>query len=176
MTIPAVTTTVTGGILLQSNWNASKSVPVQPVVDQGQYQLKPQFTAGTGSSQISNLYHTRLAVSSATPGVTLDLTALVNPFGDTWVATNIKELLIVNLSTVSGDKISVGGAAANQWTAPFADSGAPTTAKVTIGPDGWWHLVNYIDGFAVSGGSKNLKILWEGVSPEIDFDIILKGN
>lgn len=176
MPLSPIITTLTGGGQFQSNWNFQKQFPINPTVDQGQYQLNLSFTNGAGANQIQNLYTARLSVTSVTPGVSIDLTSLVNPAGDIWTATFIKEFWIVNLSTVSGDKIIVGGAGSNPWIAPFANSGTPATATMTIGPGGWWHMPNPIDGLAVNSGSKIFKFDWDGVSEEIDFDVIIKGN
>lgn len=173
MVVTPAVTTVVGGIVLQVNWNALKTDDINPTQDQDSYQYKPLFTSGDGENEYDNLYRARITVSSATPDTLLDLQSLVNPFGDTWAATNIKVAYVRNLSTTTGDKVQIGAAASNPWVAPFdGDTGAADT----IGPNGSWLRSEPIDGFAVSAGSKVVKFTWDGVSPEIDLDIFFFGS
>lgn len=169
------TLTVTGGIEIKCNWNALYADDINSTADSVSYQLKPTLSAGTGDNAIKEIYRARRTVSAATTTDLLDLYGgLTDPFGVTINFAKIREILIYNRSAVSGDKILLGGAASNAWSAPF---NASATAKIVVPPSGWISWGAYVDGFAVVNASSDvLQVQWSGVSTSIDYDIVLKGT
>jgi hypothetical protein len=87
------------------------------------------YTIGTGASSANKCHYG--VVPLAGSAVTVDLTAMAFGFGDASIA-KVKGMLIQNLTTTSGYKITVGNAAATQFL--FSGlSAATTTIEVEEG-------------------------------------------
>lgn len=138
------------------------------------------LTEGVGANQINAVAVERDRHMSGPASFELDLSTLAgfeqatDPLRNTVVFENIVAILIRNKVTSSGDLI-VGGASSNPWTSPFAASGAPTTAKITLKPGGFILLTApTVAGYALSGTNKMLRL--ETTSSQTDCDIIVFGR
>jgi hypothetical protein len=138
------------------------------------------LTEGVGTNQINAIAVERDRSMTGPTSFELDLITLagfeqgVDPLRNSAIFNSILAVLIRNQATSSGDLI-VGGASANPWTAPFAASGAPTTAKLTLKPGGFILLTApTVAGYALSGTNKMLRL--ETTSGSTKADIILFGR
>jgi hypothetical protein len=138
------------------------------------------LSQGVGANQINAIAVERDRHMSGPASYELDLVTLSgfeqpkDPLRNAIAFDNIVALLIRNQVSSNGDLI-VGGASTNPWTAPFAASGAPTTAKLTLKPGGFLLLAApTVAGYAVSGTNKMLRL--ETTSGETDADIIVFGR
>ena len=75
-------------------------------------------------------------------------------------------LLLISTANSVGI-LQIGAAASNQWTAPFAGSGAPTTSKIPVHPNGAFLLYSAKDpAYAVTGSDKLLRLTASGGNVE----------
>jgi len=132
-------------------------------------QFTTTLTDGNGADKADALYHDRITLLTTT-GETLDLTALVTTFATIELAL-VKALFIRVLTLTPGYKLEVGAAASNQWLAPFGD----VTDHLVLQAGGSLYLESPIDGWAVAGGSKSLK-LYNPSGGTIIFDIFIIGE
>ena len=93
-------------------------------------------------------------------------------FADVATFTNIRTLLIRNKQTTTGLTLTIGGGTTNPISTIFGSTA--TNCTETIGPDGWTHKHNPVDGFAVTGGSADTLKLDAGTNTVV-FDIIVIG-
>src|SRR5262245_52074649 len=100
-------TTTTGG----NNLSGSASEKV------GRSTQSTTIADGTGSGQANEAWGQRVTIG-ATSSINIDLQALPSIQGNKSLQ-KLKVLLISNLSTVAADKVIVGDAASNPWSAPF---------------------------------------------------------
>lgn len=133
------------------------------------------YTAGTGAEAINQYYRERLTITAASGTIDLDLTALTNRLNDVTGFSEVKEVFIQSLNEDDGGTgFKVGGAGTNAWTGPFAGS---TTAQSAIGPKGKWNPSSPVEGWAVSGTNKLLRIEHDGGSSEdLEVDVYIIGN
>lgn len=138
------------------------------------------LTEGVGANQINAIAVERDRSMTGPASYELDLSTLagfeqpLDPLRNTIVIENIVAILIRNHATSSSNLI-VGGASSNPWTAPFAASGAPATAKITLKPGGFILLTAPTSaGYALSAGSKMLRL--ETLSGTTKADIIIFGR
>jgi hypothetical protein len=87
------------------------------------------YTIGTGASSANKCHYGLISLAGS--ATTIDLTAMAFGFGDASIA-KVKGLLIQNLTTTSGYKVTVGNAASTQfqWAGLSA---ATTTVEVNEG-------------------------------------------
>lgn len=132
------------------------------------------MTTGVGSEEVNFLYTDRRIVTAASANDDLDFSgSLRDVFGNTILATQIKELTIRHLGTTSGPDIIVGAAGTNPITSLFDGS---ATAVVKIKAGGALCLIAPLNGFAVVAGSADtLRIAYDGASGNAEYDIIVKG-
>lgn len=128
------------------------------------------ITYGTGANQANEVWGDKRTLAATSE--TLDLSGvLVNGFGSTVTLSKVKGIEIRNLSTTSGEVLTVGGAASNQFLACFGSG----TDKIKIGAGGVLLLTAPVDGFTVTGGTADqLKI--DSGAATLDYQILIWGN
>jgi hypothetical protein len=138
------------------------------------------LTQGVGANQINAVAVERDRHMTGPTSYELDLATLAgfeqakDPLRNTVVFDSVVALFIRNHASSSGDLI-VGGASSNPWTAPFANSGTPGTAKLTLKPGGFLLLTApTVAGYAISGSNKMLRL--ETTSGSTNADIIVFGR
>ncbi len=138
------------------------------------------LTEGVGANQINAIAIERDRSMTGPASFELDLITLagfeqgLDPLRNQAVFNNVVALLVRNAATSNGDLI-IGGASSNAWTAPFAASGAPTTAKITLKPGGFVLLTSPgAAGYALSGTNKMLRL--ETTSGSVKSDIVVFGR
>ena len=115
---------------------------------------------GNGDDQAEAVWHLEDQTLLDGASTTLDLTALTRTvLGDLHTASllAVKALLIVSQDASSGNLL-VGGAAADEWSEPFAAAGD----RVAVPPDSPWLIANTQAGWPVDSGKKNLKLAADG--------------
>lgn len=104
---------------------------------------------GTAAGNVNKLYVASLTVDTGTP-VSLDLTALTDPLGGTINFAKVFSIMVENLSTTTGQDITIGGGA-NAVIAARADT--------PIGPNGCYdHIVRPNPGHTVDATHKVLTV------------------
>jgi hypothetical protein len=138
------------------------------------------LTQGVGANQINAIAVERDRNMTGPTSFELDLITLagfeqgVDPLRNTAIFNSIVAVLIRNHASSDGDLI-VGGASSNPWTAPFAASGAPTTAKITLKPGGFILLTApTAAGYALTGTNKMLRL--ETTSGHTKTDLVVFGR
>jgi hypothetical protein len=128
-----------------------------------------ELLPGTGENQGDEAWLDIDRVLTAT-SEELDLAGgLTDLNGNAITFTKIKELLIVNKNTTSGELLKVGGAAANAFLL-FDDA----TDIESIDPGGFLHISSPVDGKTVTAGTGD-KLKIDAGANTITFNIILTG-
>lgn len=128
-----------------------------------------KLAAGTGLGGIGAVYSAK-ALDLSSP-VTLDLSGSLTSVLDGSVVSFpiVIGFWLINLSTTSGEEISVGGGSDGSGTSAFVNWIADGTDILRAGPSGY--IANYspIDGFAVTNSSADiLRIAAVSGSPTCD--------
>ncbi len=129
------------------------------------------WTSGTGSNQANRYYEETIALAGS--AVNRDLFgSLVDQFGNTLSLATVKEIFILNKSTVSGETLEISG---NFVTGVLWADWVDDAAKITIGPGGFEHKRNPIDGYAVTNTTAERITLDPGANT-FDVDLIILGT
>ncbi len=148
------------------NWN-------EGAVDNNRLEYARQLLEGNGADQAEAVWHLENQTLSDTASTTFDLSALARTvFGDTHSVTllTVKALLIVNESASGGGNLVVGGAASDEWSAPFAADGD----KLSVPPDSPVLLAATADGWTVDATNKDLKLAASG--GDVTYSIAMIGT
>lgn len=167
--------TLTGNLDVTTSWTYKNSSDIADTKEVKQLKiLQQKWSDGTGPNQTNIIYRARRTVTLSTTTDDIDLAGvLTDIFGNTISFTHIKEIVILNRATVSGEDLLIGGAAANAWSQPFNGS---TTAQDDCWAGGIWVRSAPLSGIAVTGGSSDtLRITHNGSADDIDYDIVIKG-
>jgi len=170
-----VALTLTGNLDITTRWAYQNAEDLSSPKDSEQLKiLKQVWTAGTGANQIDVMFRDRRTVTLSTTTDDLDLAGvLLDVFGNTITFTSIKEIVILNRATVSGEDLLIGAAAANAWSQPFNGS---TTAQDDCFASGVWVRSAPLSGILVTAGSSDtLRITHNGSADDIEYDIVIKG-
>ncbi len=133
---------------------------------------KPQaWTSGTGNNQVNRYYEE--TIEDLNGSVNRDLFgSLVDQFGNTLSLATVKELFILNKSTVSGETLEISG---NFVTGVLWADWVDDAAKITIGPGGIYHVRNPIDGYTVTNATAE-RITLDAAANTFDVDLIILGT
>jgi len=135
---------------------------------------KLAYTNGTGNQQIRRFYEARVTLTPSSGTFDLDLTTILDPFGNICNTSKIKFVYIKNRSAAGGGTLLMGAASSNPWVGMWATSGAPTTVKHTIEATGEFFASSPNSGYSVSATSKTLRFTHNGGSSgSIVFDIVI---
>jgi hypothetical protein len=166
--------TLTAQIKASLNWLFQESLDLATVEDDAKLEYDESLADGTADDQADKVWHdSRTLASGASDD--LDLTALTNTiFGSTVTIdfVRIKAILIVNTATTAGEDLTVGGAAAQEWTAWVAAAGD----KVRVPADSCLLITNKKTGWTVTdGASDTLRITNTGAG-SITYKIAMLGT
>ncbi len=167
-----MTTTLRSTIHARLGWTWRDRAGTSEVVDTSRLETRTDLTDGTGAGQADAVWHAEDAVLADGQSIDLELNALEQTlFGGTIVIPfdRIKALLIVNKSTAAG-YLRVGGAADEEWYAPFGASG--DTLKVMPGSP--LLLANSGEGWPVDWLHAKLRL--SAVGCMATFDIAILGT
>lgn len=163
-----LTGTITALLNLQGTLNRTFG---DAVPDNINYRPSTSYTLGTGAKQLSTFYRAARTLA-ASANEDLDLSGvLLDDLGTTITFTKVKILFIENTSAV--DTLSVGGAASNQWAAPFAD----VSDKIKIPPKS--KLLMWSEdatGWAVVAGTGDLLRVANSGGGSTTYNILIGGS
>lgn len=164
----SITYTGSIGITVRSNMTPDPGLS-NPVDDLVQT-IAQALANGTGPNQATQHWCSQRSLAATSE--TLDIVgSLTNAFGATVSFATVRTIMIRNRATTAGFDLKVGGAAANQFLAPFGSA----TDKLVVRAGGVLVLTAPLDGFAATGGSADqLKI--DAGSNTVPYDIILIGT
>jgi hypothetical protein len=171
-----MTDTLAVDIKAQLSWLHEDVLPLSTITDAAKLSYSRGLADGVEEGQADVLWHDQrtLAASAAED---LDLAALDSTAFGSPVAVGfakVKALMVINLATVAGEDLLVGGAGAGNdaWSAPL-DGDAD--AKIVVPADSALLLVNRMSGWDVeSGVSQFLRIASAGAG-SIDYKIAIVG-
>ena len=129
------------------NWN-------EGAVDNGRLDFSKIFLDAGGDSPANGIWTAKDRPLAAGSSTTHDLTALQNTIlggAHTVNFATVKAVLIVNHG---GGTLTVGGAAGNEWSAPFGSPGD----QIVIPPNSPCLLCNSQTGWSVDALHRNLKV------------------
>ncbi len=168
-----MTTTLRSSIKAQLAWTWDDRMGTSRITDSNRLQFDKDLPDGADADQADAVWHAEDQTLSAGQWTILELDALeLSCFGDTIVIpfSKVKAILIVHRNTSAGGYLLVGGAAADEWYAPFGASG--DTVKVM--PDSPLLLSNSRDGWDVQFGGSALKIA--AVGGDVTYDVAILGT
>jgi hypothetical protein len=163
-----LTATITALLNLQGTLNRSFGDAVPAPFN---YRPSTSYTLGTGAKQLSTFYRAARTLA-ASANEDLDLSGvLADDLGTTIAFTKVKILFIENTSAV--DTLSIGGAASNQWLAPFGSA----TDKFKIPPKSRLPLwSDDATGWAVVAGTGDLLRVANGAGGSTTYNILIAGS
>lgn len=170
-----MTTSFTSRFKIVHSWNyrSTDDLGIE-TPDSNDYLFTDDLADGTGSEQANFVWRDRRTVTLATTTDDIDLSAIVDGFGNAISTLKIKSLLIVNRATTSGEDILVGGAASGAISSLLNGS---QTAQETIKAGGAKAWYAPLDGYTVIPGSEDtLRITHNGSAGDIQYDIIISGT
>ena len=156
-------------------WLFSESLSLSTVIDNASLEYDQSLEDGTAADQADLLWHDERAIA-ASANDDLDLTALSQTVFGSPLAVNfakVKAILLINTSTMAGDRLRLGGAGAAAFSAPFA---ADDDAVVEIGPDSPLLLASKKDGWTVTGGTADVLRVHNPGANEITYKIAIVGT
>ena len=166
--------TLTAQIKSSLHWLFQESLDLATVEDDAKLEYDKTLADGTADDQADKVWHDSRTLAAAASD-DLDLTALTHTiFGSTVTISfaKIKAVLIINTSTTTGDDLTVGGAAAQEWTAWVAAAGD----KVRVPADSCLLISNKKTGWTVTNGaSDTLRITNAGANP-VTYKIAVLGT
>lgn len=124
------------------------------------------YTNGSGANQANTWYAKTRSAAAAADVIDLDAD-LADDFGTTLVFTKIKEIWIVNLSTTSGEDLTISGDAMLAFVGNNAHQ-----AKAAAG--GMWHQSAPVDGFTITSTTQDTLSIDPGANT-ISYDLIIAG-
>jgi len=154
-------------IRASAGWNWSDGA-----VDSGRLDYARQLPEGNGDNQAEAVWHAEDQVLADGESTTLDLTNLTRSVLEdlhTVTFLKVRALLLVNLSTGAGELI-VGGAGADEWSAPFTADGD----QLRVPPDSPLLLANRQLGWDVDDSHKNLLLAASG--GDVTYSVAVVGN
>jgi hypothetical protein len=146
------------------NWN-------EGAVDSGRVDYVKQLLDGGGIYAADAAWNAKEQLLAAGGSTTLDLAALQNTIlggAHTVALAAVKAVLIVNHG--GGGTLLVGGAAGNEWSAPFASPGD----QAAVPAESSWLLCNGKSGWTVNATHRNLKLA--AVGEDVVYSIVVVGQ
>lgn len=127
------------------------------------------FADGVGDNQVSKVWQD-ITRDLDTASEDLDLgTGGLDAFqGDDLVAPKLKVLFLDNLSTTSGQALTLKDGSTND-----ANPMTGTTPALPVGPDGFILIVNPIDGYTITDGSAD--VIGVETSADMSYRVLLAG-
>ena len=145
--------TLTAQIKASLAWLFQESLDLANVIDDSSLQYDRSFADGVAADQADKLWHDNRTLASGASD-DLDLNALASTIFGSTVTINlakVKGVLIVNTATTAGEDLTVGGAAAQEWTAWVGAAGD----KVRVPADSCLLITNRKTGWTVTNGAAN---------------------
>lgn len=131
-------------------------------------EMKQEYGDGTGTDQCNAFYEKVWTAAAAADSH--DLTGgLTDAFGTALTFTKIRELIIRNRSTTTGQNLTVAG---NFITTAVLGGTTPT---ITVPPGGMLRIGSPVDGFTVTATTADVLSVDPGANT-ISYDLIIAGT
>jgi hypothetical protein len=166
--------TLTAQIKSSLHWLFQESLDLTTVEDDAKLEYDESLADGTSDNQADKVWHDSRTLAAAASD-DLDLTSLANTiFGSTVTISfaKFKAVLIVNTSTTTGDDLTVGGAASQEWTAWVAAAGD----KVRVPANSCLLISNKKTGWTVTDGSSDTLRITNTGAGSITYKIAILGT
>lgn len=167
--------TLTADLKASLNWLNQETLDLSTVNDSAKLDYSKSLANGTAVDLADRIWHDERTITTGAND-DLDLTALARTLygvSSPVALVKLKVLMIVVLSTVTGDKLKLDSSVTNGYVGPFDGSAA---SKVVVGADSPLILANKKDGFgAVSGTNKIIRITNPGATSVL-YRIVLIGT
>ena len=124
---------------------------------QGSVAYSHALTAGTGSLQINSVYNVQSGQVNPSTAYPIDFNSLSQGIvgGSMSLSfNNIKSLCITNLSTTTGEDLSIRATGSNSFSAPFNGG----SGNILVKPSASYIYSDPYTGATVDGSNKNLHI------------------
>jgi hypothetical protein len=167
-----MTTTLKSMLSAQLGWTWRDVAGTLVVTDSNRLAFDIDLADGAGRVESDAIWHATDQSLASGQAMTLELDALGQTiFGDTITIplAKVKAILIVNKNDGDDGYLSVGGAEANAWSAPFGTPGD----TVHVMPGSPLLLANVGNGWNVEAGSFALRLGAAG--GPVTFDIAILG-
>lgn len=168
-----MTTTLRSSITAGLGWTWRDRAGTSLITDSNRLDFHKSLADGADADEADAVWHLEDQTLAAGQSTTLELDSLEQTrFGGTIIVpmSKVKAILIVNKNTSQGGYLLVGGAAADEWYAPFGASG--DTVKVM--PDSPLLLANSRGGWDVQVGNTALKIA--AAEADVTYDVAVLGT
>jgi hypothetical protein len=137
--------------------------------------LKAQFTNSGVTADSCDLLHIKTYSLVASTPQTIDLTALIDVFGNAVSFAKVRLFLIRINATTDAYTVLMGNAATNPWNAIVSGTATITIYPATANNDGYMTFTApNTTGMPVSGGSKSIK--FDPGANAVSFDLIIAGT
>ncbi len=163
-------------------WEYRNAIDLGTVVDDESLTLDTALTDGTGENQANIMWKDRRLVTVATPTDVLNLTSLVDVFGDTLTFVSIKAMRIVNRgepdgsggwTQTAGEDLLIGAGP----TFPFDEwLNTDPDAQFLLRSGGSFVVTAPIEGWNSTAADSLLLITHDGSLGDIEYDIVLIGT
>ena len=157
------------------NWLLQDSSALASLSETSKLDFAKSLSTGTGTGQADRIWHDRRTLAAGTHE-DLDLTALVREvLGQNIVITlgTVKAILLVNLSSITGDDLALGGAGAGAFSAPFD---ADADARLIVAADSVALLANMQSGWPVVASSADTLRIENNGPNQVDYAIVIAGT
>lgn len=174
--------TFDGRLIVDARWNFQRPLDLSTPKDEDSVKSETRLnsTENLSSSiyEVEELFHDQRSVTSTSTVDDITLTGgdILNSYSEDIEFVTVKAMVLVNLSTTSGDNLLVGGAGSGNdaWAFPFNGN---QDARNVVGPGSPLVWSNLIDGYTVQASSQDvLRVQYFGVSSSISYDLILFGT
>lgn len=166
--------TLTSELRASLTWQFQDMVNVSTVTDSSLLDFRHTLADGTASNQADKVWHDQRTLSVGA-NEDLLLSALpVTLFGNSLsiALVRVKAILLVNTSTIDGEKLTLGGAPSHEWLGPFGASGN----KLVVPADSCLLLVNKKSGWNVTAGTADKFRIANSGTGNITYKIAILGT
>lgn len=165
-----MSTTLTSALKLILTHTYQNGLDLSNPVDDLRIDLSATMANGTSTNQADMVWHDRRTLVATSENIDL-AGSLTSVFGATLTFATCKALLINNRTTTAGATLTVGGAAANAFSAIFADA----TDKLIIQPGGCALFFAPRTGYTVTAATGDILKIDAGAAT-VEYDIYILGT
>ena len=165
------------GLAASIDWTFSDALDLSTISDNAKLAFSLDLADGTGDNQVDKIWHDKRTIAIAADddidlrGTGANMTHSI--FGGTVTIelAKVKAILIKNLSTVSGEDLTIGGHPTQDFSAPFGASGD----KIKLGAGGALLLTQPVDGWTVTDGTSDTLRIHNDGAASVNYDIVIAG-
>ncbi len=152
-------------------WTYASPLDLSTPKDTGALDLGDTLANGTGDNLADMIFHDQRTLTATSEELDLAGSLPNTLTGTAMTFAKVKGLIIKVVTTGTGKKLTIGGAAANAWLGWFADA----SDKEDVDPNGIYMQWSPTDGKAVTAGTAD-KLKIDAGANTIVYDIIIIGT